>query len=310
MIAAARRAALHEKEQLSLSLPMSEVEEESGLAWVERLEHEFSAMQEEQGRESFEELESSADTAMQLLLSELPDISECLMKGRIQKLDQNFDWKPFDIALSSEHVLFAKARTTFVFDSIPLCDIVHIECSLKEEEIPNFTDHQRANQQQTGEGEGMLQNTVAWRALKRQASQKCSTSSVPCFELRTCDGGYNSGRSYYLKPPNEDELASWTAAISKAVRASVARKAAERGRLRRCQAALQCLYRSGSFQALVALLITANFVVNIAQTELLPADGSPAQAQFATADTVFTGIRARSLLKHGNRRGGLRIAAP
>ena len=66
---AARRAALHEKEQLSLSLPMSEVEEESGLAWVERLEHEFSAMQEEQARESFEELERVYGILCYFLLS-------------------------------------------------------------------------------------------------------------------------------------------------------------------------------------------------------------------------------------------------
>ncbi len=132
----------------------------------------------------------------------------------------------------------------------------------------------------------MLHSTAAWRALKSETGD----NTLPCFEVRTCDGGYNSGRSYYLKPSSEEALAHWTAALDAAARAAVARKAAERSWLRRRQADAQRLYQSDACQGFVALLIAANFVVNVAQNEVLPADGSPAQAQFAAADSSFTGL--------------------
>ena len=82
------------------------------------------------------------------------------------------------------------------------------------------------------------------------------------LDVRTCEGGYNSGRSFYLKPDADDSRAAWAAAIAAAAAASAARRAAEHGWIRRRQHAALRAYRSAGCQGVVALLIAANFAAN------------------------------------------------
>ena len=304
---AVKRAAQREREALANSSHESDEDQASMFGWTERLDDGLTHS-DLRSHDSFDfELDLSAQTAMQLLLSELPDEKSCLLKGQLLKLNQSFDWKPFEVAISSDHLLFARQGTKFVFDSVPLLDIIHIEGNLDESHIPDFVDHLQAESTRPEENQGMLQNPGAWRALKQQASNKAlgTCRKVPCFEVRTCDGGYNSGRSYYLKPESEEALTKWVAALNAGVRAAIARKAAERGWLRRRQGEALGLYQSDAFQGGVALLIAANFVVNVAQTEIQPADGSLAAARFADADSSFTGpsLPARPRRPAGPRSG-------
>jgi hypothetical protein len=92
---------------------------------------------------------------MKLLPSEIPSDSMCLLKGPLLKLDPNFEWKLF---VSPDHLLFSRPGTKFVFDSVPLLDITHVEPALDDNDIPSFVDHHRA-EPKLNRSQSMLQES-------------------------------------------------------------------------------------------------------------------------------------------------------
>jgi hypothetical protein len=279
---AARQAANRERnsnEFCSTLSQNSEEGEESRFAWAQRLEDGCEPIDSTQ-RASLE-LEQTSDIAMKLLLSEIPSDSSRLVDCNLLKLDQNFEWKPFRVVTTEDHILFSKSGTQFVFDSIPLLDIVNIEKNIQEENIPCFVDYQSSEHRVD---EDLLHgSTATWRRIKDQGSR------VPCFEVRTREGGYNAGRSFYLKGDSEESSAEFANTLDRLKKAAEIREAGRKSWLRRLKSRALRVYQSNSCQSIVAALIAANFVVNVTQTEIQPVDGSTGQRNFAIIDNSFTG---------------------
>jgi hypothetical protein len=109
------------------------------------------------------------------------------------------------------------------------------------------------------------------------------------MQVQTSEKGFNSGRSYYFGASSPQERLAWVDAIRKAVKsAEITSRRRNSSLMTRLRHRTKALYQSGQFQALVALLIFANFVSNATQSELQPQPGSVVDNMFNSIDLFFT----------------------
>ncbi len=115
-------------------------------------------------------------------------------------------------------------------------------------------------------------------------------------QVQTIEGGRNSGRSYYFGVESEAKRNEWVRAVNEAVLA--AKRRLQKLRLSKLDI-FRCrcreIYKSDALQALVAALITVNFITNMIQNEILPLPGTPEDRLFNQLDLIFTGESRKTL---------------
>ena len=124
------------------------------------------------------------------------------------------------------------------------------------------------------------------------------------FSIFTDEKGYNSGVTYTMSVSDENQCLEMVKEIE-ALR-SIERARIERvndgSRVKWAQRAVRRCYATRLVQWGFAALIFANFVLNVAQTELQPADGSALQGAFERCDTAFKPSCARPVPLRRRRR--------
>jgi len=233
---------------------------------------------------------------------QMPGRDACVKTGRLDKQTLNLQWKTRFVAITTDKIFFSRLGQSDIVEMIVLEDVKGIEAAAVVDEDPNgpeaqepqklvhcqsllqhadsFREHLYAHGQQSESAASAasdpmpnLQKGDKHKWLHTQVSKK---ESMQCFEIHTKDGGFNNGRSYMLKADSAEARDSWIEAVQKAIRTG--KEERERARYRslplRIQRDLRRAYRSRPAQILVALLIVANFVINVVAFELLPPPGS------------------------------------
>lgn len=100
------------------------------------------------------------------------------------------------------------------------------------------------------------------------------------------------GTRYVFRVENEEECTEWVEALNKAVQS--VRLRLERAQLGSWQAKAKKLlvpmHESKAFQVIMVLLISTNFVVNLAEAQFLPPPGSREATIYWILDIVFTAL--------------------
>ena len=114
------------------------------------------------------------------------------------------------------------------------------------------------------------------------------------IQIHTLDGGYNSGRTIHLRTATDAGCDEWISLL-RAACARAARRGSP-GPLASLQRRVRALYNHTAFQAAVASLIFACFLVNVVQMELYSTSAPPPGSPFAVLELVFCVAFAAELL--------------
>ena len=209
-----------------------------------------------------------AETLMGKLPMESGILSECIIK----KLSQGSKWIELRLVLTRSRMVFTSIGSDAMKDFVALHEVVRVKY---------------ADAQDVREFDGL--------------NFKEGPRDFVMLEVRTCEDGYNGGRSYVLWFADQDMGHTWKQLLDKAtVTARSKALAASSTALQRFQTRARNLYNSDVMQIAVALLIGANFLMNVVQTEVLPAgaddESSLTGRIFVYVDVFFSLTFAAELL--------------
>mmetsp|Transcript_16679 Transcript_16679/g.55540 ORF Transcript_16679/g.55540 Transcript_16679/m.55540 type:complete len:677 (-) Transcript_16679:706-2736(-) len=184
----------------------------------------------------------------------LPDESLWIKEGLLEKkrVGATVSWNPRRAVLTKDALFFAKPNTTIIIDEIPLEDIVNILEEFNEED---------------------------------------SKDIIREIIVETSPTGINAGRAYTYKADSHEHK-DWLAAVKNAktekLEAMEYDQLLQKGKIRQIRAHVKAIYESNLMQIAVAGLIFISFITDLAQAEVLPEEGSEAQAKFFKMDIFFT----------------------
>jgi hypothetical protein len=128
----------------------------------------------------------------------------------------------------------------------------------------------------------------------------CSSEEVHLI-IRTCEGGYSSGRTYLFRP-QQSCAQLWLDLISKHSKLEHEREInlkmrEEHGdsRVSLFRAKTKRFYEAELFQWFSALVVIGGFAMDVAQAQLTPADGSDLKKKFFDCDVLITFLFALEL---------------
>ena len=126
------------------------------------------------------------------------------------------------------------------------------------------------------------------------------TDSNNVLEISTASGGYNSGRLYVLRTVqlNEDNVNAHILAstLKPLINAAINQRAAQLSPWSHRQFLLKSFYDTTFLQVIVCLMITANFVSNVAEKQIRPVPGTEEYSRFEDLELSFTILFACELV--------------
>jgi len=174
---------------------------------------------------------------------------------------------------------FAGEGENVIRDYILLHEVSNV---FERNKIPNIIEKGHADHSASA-----WKQPLDWNAVQEMMEDRLT--SIHAFEVQTSERGFNSGRSYYFRTQTTEQRDAWVDVLKEAVKRAKRRKVAQESSIfRTAQARVREVYDSSAAQGLVALLICSNFVINAAQAEVQPAEGSYEEEVFGYLDTAFT----------------------
>uniref|UniRef100_A0A6U5CI52 PH domain-containing protein n=3 Tax=Hemiselmis andersenii TaxID=464988 RepID=A0A6U5CI52_HEMAN len=226
------------------------------------------------------------------LMGTMPSKDDVILDAVLGKLNSELQWTERRVAFTKDTLFFAAPEDTCIKDCVPLYEVKHVCLNRKKL-------RQEAVSDGVGEGEGP-EEEAGVGSLKRSQSAKAESVDEDeegemlqtanfSFEVCTVQGGYNSGRTYYFKCETKAECDAWIKGLKTYVKDAQIRKIeAESSKFRVYQRKALDVYNSDTCQGFVALLITANFIVNVSQAEMQPHPFSHSQRVYDFLDVMFT----------------------
>ena len=234
----------------------------------------------------------------------LPNGQTAVLEGELEKQTMNKQWKRRYAVLTSQKLFFSRPDRESVVDMIALGDIESISSvdteeafrreqpvagSRKETQGPRqssaTSDH---GQSPSGINADLFRLEAEGGIVENQSEVK-QEEHRQYFEVRTVVGSFNNGRTYTLKATTREEHDEWVKVIGDTIAA--AKKEVERERYRtwpqRVQLKVRKAFNTDSTQLATALLIVANFCINVIEFELLPEEGTARARLFNALDVVF-----------------------
>ena len=111
-----------------------------------------------------------------------------------------------------------------------------------------------------------------------------NVANVIAFNIQTLPDGYNCGRTYTFKVTSEGKFQAWVQELEKAVAAATYADL-RKSPIRLWQTRVRRVMVMQGFPESVALLIGANFLINVVQTQIDPGQELPV---FNTLDLAFS----------------------
>ena len=221
------------------------------------------------------------------LMGKMPKSDKVLKKGEMLKLTSSYDWKPVTVALTTVGLFLSRVGEDVLRDLIPLYEVIEVK---KRSDMPGeIADHQKHETGKPKEAKSKQAHVSSHshRISFVEGSQD-TVKSLHIIQIRTIEGGYNSGRTYYFNAESDEVCSDWIGWLrSESDRATILKLAGpnifRRMRYRLCQ-----IYESFLVQSAVAVLIFASFLVNIIQTEMLGSQPAEASPPFSAMEYFFT----------------------
>ncbi len=208
-------------------------------------------------------------------MGKLPKADRILKQGILWKLSSTHEWKPMQVALTTAGLFMARPNEEQLRDLIPLYEIRDVK---KKIEIPSdaatfrHTDSRSSNlitehsYRTSSSNLGTVRNVKLTALVDSTPQPEGSEHFI--IQVRTIEGGYNSGRTYYFDARSEDLCNEWLQMLRKEADQAVVLKQAGPSQIQKFRFRLRRIYRSVPVQGTVAILIVLCFVVNIIQTEM------------------------------------------
>jgi hypothetical protein len=208
----------------------------------------------------------------------VPKGDEVLMKGIMQKYSSSYLLKTTEVYLTAEALCMSRPGEELIRDLIPIDQILDVKKTSKYHEF-------EGNQASMNH----LRRVGSMRTLRISSlvDEDTMDNEKHVIQIRTEEGGYNSGRTFFLRTPTDAECQTWIQAIRSAVQSAKKMKRGGAATLSNVQFMMWKAYNSVYSQSLAALLIFASFLVNILQTELTSSRGDPA-LPFDALELFFT----------------------
>jgi hypothetical protein len=223
------------------------------------------------------------DITAQELVGEMPESKDILKEGVLNKLTPSYEWKPMRAALTKHALCFARENEQILRDKIPLQEILDFR---KRHDVPRQTDDDSKIAPKVAKLSSLFDNAEG-------------SGDIHMIQIRTKEGGYNSGRTYYFNCEDEETCNAWIRILRPACDDALVRQRAGPGFLLKLQLRSRRLSQSIAVQGLVAFLIFMSFLSNIIQTELEFPDGSEsadrAQVAYDRLEFFFTVVFAAEL---------------
>ena len=211
-------------------------------------------------------------------------------------------WQSRRFILTETMLFWTKDGEDVIKDCIPLVEVEHVgitsnfELDVAGMMNPVSTTGQVANGHQRSK-----KKLLKSRSLLAAGSQRATDDGGArgaeelvqawTLELHTREGGFCSGKCYFIRHCSEDELIEWRDTIERcAVTGQKLESAMGLSWQRLIQKRVGSYYRGETAQILVAILIVANFLVNAAQSEMLPEKGTASDQTFNAIDVFFTWV--------------------
>ena len=168
-----------------------------------------------------------------VLLGCMPKPEKALKVGILGRLTSKYDWKDMRVILTEEALHFSNPDEDILRDMIPLLEVIKVR---KAKHPMNSADSSSM----------LVMCAAPTTDAPNGASNGDRAPTTTVLQIQTADGGYNSGRSYYLCAGSAAEQDEWHAAIGAACGACARRAAPSAGRA--AQASLRAVYNSRPFQ--------------------------------------------------------------
>jgi hypothetical protein len=233
------------------------------------------------------------------LLGQIPPKSECLLFMKLEKADCGRRWHQRRAFLSHNSLVLARMDSDYVREEIEI-DLI--------EEI--FIEDEDANPRQVNlsfrddvvgeENVDSARSTVPKLKSKKSATQKLKSKSIVAaksnlgedaaetccvFQIVERVEELNSKVRYSLRAATRQDAKSMIRAIKEA---KDRKMNSIQATILRTQKRLQAFRSKYEQLGIMAFCLTLNFVLDVAQAEMQPTDGSPASIAFLRFDAVFT----------------------
>ena len=186
----------------------------------------------------------------------------------------------------------ARSKNADIADRIPLLEIMTVEEKTLLYTHDNELEKMPSINQPNDLNKGAMTALNKERSLssKRHMNEGGLEASQRMFEVFTADGGLSNGRTYVFRCRDYDTRREWIDRIQTEVKRESDRFLRENHRTEfyKVQRWMKGVYDSELMMSTGAVLVLANFVVNICQFELLPEEGTQLSKAFYVMEEVFT----------------------
>jgi len=231
------------------------------------------------------QLQAARDNNNFSLLQGLPAPQLRIREGSLNKrMPGGGKWGERHCILTFGSFIITKAGSDVALEDIPLHDIAG---------IVRVAD---ASPQMTKALDSKVVPTTRSRQAHRGLAELDTLALA--FELETRETLHQNRRTYMFRCNNLVECNQWVIDIRRAVDEATRRwkNNHKESLFKRSQQGVKAVYQSQFIQAIVAFLILASFVVNLATAEWRPEAGSPSEKIFELLDTIFTSVFTAELL--------------
>jgi hypothetical protein len=235
------------------------------------------------------------------LMGKMPKADKILKKDILKKLSTNHGWKPMQVVLTSVGLYLARPDEDLLRDLIPLYEVVEVkrrsdvpdlripesEKGLKDMSASKNMQGKKDLTNKTIRSVGRQGSFVSMASL-REEEMKAEEPEKYIIQLRTLEGGYNSGRTYYLSAGTDEDCQAWVQSIRTASDKAILLRQAGPGIMVKARYRLRQAYHSVQMQSLVAFFIFLSFLSNIMQSELSANSDPTFDKMFDILEYIFT----------------------
>ena len=237
------------------------------------------------------------------LMGKMPKADKILKKDILKKFSTSHGWKPMQVVLTSVGLYLARPDEDLLRDLIPLHEIVEVKRRSDVPDLRKQEPEKALKDLSTSKNHGMQSSkreaTNKNRTLGRQGSivklasltegeLQAEETEKYIMQLRTVEGGYNSGRTYYISVGTDEDCQAWIQGIRTASDKAVLLRQAGPGFLEKARYRLRRAYHSVYIQSLVAFCIFLSFLSNIMQSELGNTSDPAYNTLFNILEYLFT----------------------
>lgn len=226
-----------------------------------------------------------ASSTLDDLFGKFPTAEDSLRWGNVEKriVSATVSWQKRQMALTRDFIMLTNVGSEKIMDHVPLTDVLRVERKTYDESVPDPKTRTIAKS----------------KSFKRDMhnAQLMEAPNAHIFEFQTQANSICAGRTYCFRTNTEAEAEAWCKDLKHWIKVATDQADRQsRSRFVKIRDRLRNVYESAYFQAIMAAVITGNFIVNVIGAELLPEPGSTNFHLFEDLDLAFTLVFAAELL--------------